>query len=223
MADNITAPGAGVVFASDDLAGVQYPRVKVSWGAEGVAVDASASNPLPVTLGLTDAQLRATPVAVSGTVTTGGLTDAELRATALPVSLTGQSVGVTGSVAVTGTFWQATQPVSIASAVAVTPPTNATTTRAYSLANALRVAFTATSTTEAALPTMGASREIRFAASARCWVKWGATGLTAAAAEAASFVLEANAPEVIAMPAGATHFRVIRDTADGNLLMTPVA
>lgn len=36
--------------------------------------------------GLTDAQLRATPVPVSGTVATGGLTDAQLRASAVPVS-----------------------------------------------------------------------------------------------------------------------------------------
>lgn len=36
---------------------------------------------------LTDAQLRATPVPVSGTVSTGGLTDAQLRASAVPVSL----------------------------------------------------------------------------------------------------------------------------------------
>jgi hypothetical protein len=105
----------------------------------------------------------------------------------------------------------------------LTVPLTSTTTRGYSLANALRVAFTATSTTEAALPTMGASREIRFAPSARCWVKWGATGLTAAAPEAASFVLEANSPEVLQIPAGATHFRVVRDSADGNLLLTPVA
>lgn len=35
---------------------------------------------------LTDAQLRATPVPISGTVATGGLTDAQLRATAVPIS-----------------------------------------------------------------------------------------------------------------------------------------
>jgi hypothetical protein len=45
----------------------------------------------------------------------GGLTDAELRATPVPVSGT---VGVSGSVPVTGTFFQATQPVSIAATVA---------------------------------------------------------------------------------------------------------
>lgn len=56
----------------------------------------------------------------------GGLTDAQLRAAAVPVSLASVpthavtqsgawSVSVSGSVAVTGTFWQATQPVSAAS------------------------------------------------------------------------------------------------------------
>jgi hypothetical protein len=37
-----------------------------------------------------------------------------------PLSITGSSVSIAGSVAVTGTFWQATQPVSIAAPVAVT-------------------------------------------------------------------------------------------------------
>ncbi|CAB4170126.1 hypothetical protein UFOVP1528_35 [uncultured Caudovirales phage] len=39
------------------------------------------------TEGLTNAQLRATPVPISGTVTTGGLTDTQLRASVVPVSL----------------------------------------------------------------------------------------------------------------------------------------
>ncbi len=97
---------------------------------------------------LTDDELRATPVPVSGTVATGGLTNAELRASAVPVSAaslplpsgaaqdgvdittpTAMPAGGSGirgwlsaiwtklnaSLAVTGTFWQATQPVSIAS------------------------------------------------------------------------------------------------------------
>lgn len=41
----------------------------------------------PVSWPLTDTQLRATPVPVSGTVTTWGLTDTQLRASAVPVSL----------------------------------------------------------------------------------------------------------------------------------------
>jgi hypothetical protein len=74
--------------------------------------------------GLTDAQLRASPVPVSGTVTASGpLTDAQLRASAVPVSGTfwQSTQPVSGTVAVsnfpstqavTGTFWQSTQPVS---------------------------------------------------------------------------------------------------------------
>ncbi len=63
--------------------------------------------------GLTDTQLRATPVPVSGTVTTGGLTDTQLRATPVPVSIsagaavighvitdTGSTTAVTGNVTV---------------------------------------------------------------------------------------------------------------------------
>lgn len=41
---------------------------------------------VPVSGPLTDTQLRATPVPVSGTVATGGLTDTQLRASAVPVS-----------------------------------------------------------------------------------------------------------------------------------------
>ncbi len=44
----------------------------------------------------------------------GGLSNVELRATPVPVSLT--STSITGSVATTGTYWQATQPVSLATA-----------------------------------------------------------------------------------------------------------
>jgi hypothetical protein len=50
-------------------------------------LNVAIAGPLAVTGPLTDAELRATPVPVSGTVATGGLTDAQLRATAVPVSL----------------------------------------------------------------------------------------------------------------------------------------
>jgi hypothetical protein len=51
MADNKqagAAVGVGPTFATDEIAGIDYPRSKVVWGVDGVAVDASASNPLPV-------------------------------------------------------------------------------------------------------------------------------------------------------------------------------
>lgn len=50
MADNGTA-ASGPTIAWDDIGpGVAYQRVKLSWGVDGSAVDASATNPLPTTL-----------------------------------------------------------------------------------------------------------------------------------------------------------------------------
>jgi hypothetical protein len=52
----------------DDVAGVKFQRVKVILGAEGVdGGDLSATNPLPVSGPLTDTQLRASAVLVTGT------------------------------------------------------------------------------------------------------------------------------------------------------------
>lgn len=67
--------------------------------AAAQAIEAAVEGTL-TTGGLTDAQLRANPVAVSGTVTatTGGLTDAELRAAAVPVSDGGGALTVDGTV-----------------------------------------------------------------------------------------------------------------------------
>ena len=107
-----------------------------------VSGSVSISGTPAVTGPLTDTQLRATAVPVSGTFwqatqpVSGPLTDVQLRATALPVSGTfwqatqpiSGSVSITGTAAVSGpltdtqlratavpvsgTFWQATQPVS---------------------------------------------------------------------------------------------------------------
>ena len=49
MADNTTLPGTGDVIATDDVGGVKYQRVKPAFGGDGVAIDVSATNPLPVT------------------------------------------------------------------------------------------------------------------------------------------------------------------------------
>lgn len=101
MADNVGyTPGAGAVVAADEIAGVLHQRVKLGVGADGVAVDVSSANPMPVTgtvtantglaQPLTDTQLRAVPLPISGTVATGltqPLTDAELRAAEVPVSV----------------------------------------------------------------------------------------------------------------------------------------
>jgi len=52
MSDNLTTPVAsGAVLATDDVAGVQYPRVKVSFGVDGSAADVSSSSRFPVDVG----------------------------------------------------------------------------------------------------------------------------------------------------------------------------
>lgn len=92
MADNVGyTPGTGATVAADEIAGVLHQRVKIGIGTDGVAVDVSSSNPMPVSgtvtantglsQPLTDAQLRASSVSVSGP-----LTDTQLRALAVPVS-----------------------------------------------------------------------------------------------------------------------------------------
>jgi hypothetical protein len=89
MSSNVLLnPGVGgKTVRTDEIGGAQYELVKLTLGVLGVDDGpVSATNPLPVLGPLTDAELRATPVPVSGTVATGGLTDAQLRASAVPVS-----------------------------------------------------------------------------------------------------------------------------------------
>jgi len=87
---------ASIPLASDAATQTTLEAARVILDAIQTAVQGT----LAVSGPLTDTQLRATAVPISGSVTTGGLTDTQLRATAVPVS---------------GTFWQATQPVSAAS------------------------------------------------------------------------------------------------------------
>lgn len=108
MSDNLLILDAASVnqqIRTTDDAGVQTPHHIVATLESGVPTPVSATAPLPVYGPLTDTELRAssvavvvdptfpvvvdssTPIAISGTVSTGGLTDAELRATAVPVSL----------------------------------------------------------------------------------------------------------------------------------------
>ncbi len=75
MVDNTQLPQAetiGDVIATDDLGGVKVQRVKLMLGSDGENDgDISASNPIPVTGALTNAQLRADPVAVTDGVLAG--------------------------------------------------------------------------------------------------------------------------------------------------------
>lgn len=49
MADNVGyTPGTGATVAADEIGGVLHQRVKLGIGDDGVAVDVSADNPMPV-------------------------------------------------------------------------------------------------------------------------------------------------------------------------------
>lgn len=49
MADNYTTTGTTDTFAGDEVGAIKVPRVKIQFGEDGTATDASTTNPLPVT------------------------------------------------------------------------------------------------------------------------------------------------------------------------------
>jgi hypothetical protein len=90
MADNSTLPvSVGTeVFANDDIGGVKYPRVKVTWGPDAIAndTDITTGKPMPVQLRGSDGTDRSNllPVSQSGTWTvqpgnTALMVEADLR------------------------------------------------------------------------------------------------------------------------------------------------
>ena len=95
-------------------------------------------------------------------------------------------------------------------------------TRAYDWAGNSRTAVATASTAAAALPTLSASRELMAHASTRCFVRLGESDVGAASAAAGHLVLEAGERFHFRVAVGNTHFRVIRDTADGFLTLTAV-
>lgn len=49
MPDNVGyTPGEGAIVAADEILGILYQRIKMTFGVDGVATDVSASNPMPV-------------------------------------------------------------------------------------------------------------------------------------------------------------------------------
>jgi hypothetical protein len=97
MPDNVIAPATGESFATDLVNGVHWPFSKMAFGPAGTAVPLADANGqrLPVTIGGTLPAFAAPPTVV------GPLTDAEMRAAPVAVSFTGQSVSITGVVPVT--------------------------------------------------------------------------------------------------------------------------
>ncbi|MES2904014.1 MAG: hypothetical protein V4696_07500 [Pseudomonadota bacterium] len=96
------------------------------------------------------------------------------------------------------------------------------TTRQYNSTNGVRLASGAASSAATALPTMGETREVRVHASEALWIRFGDSGV-AATLGATSIPFNAGSVEVVEVPGSATHFAVIRDSADGFVTLTPVA
>lgn len=95
-AASLPLPSGASTGAKQDTGNTSVANIDTKTPALGQAVMASSSpvviasnqSAVPVSGPLTDTQLRATPVPVSGTVTASGpLTDTQLRASAVPVSL----------------------------------------------------------------------------------------------------------------------------------------
>lgn len=70
MADNVIANSGsgGPTFATDEIAGVHYPRSKVTFGADGVSTDVSATDGLPVALVDLSTQTSFGPITAANTV-----------------------------------------------------------------------------------------------------------------------------------------------------------
>lgn len=119
MADNITfqatvaTPPSGAVVATDDVAGVQFQKVKIDVGGDGVSTILSTSNPLPVSQQGT--------VTVTGTVTAnlststyGGMTaltlDYDSAGTTQDMPIMGLALPGSGGAVAGGTF---TNPIRI--------------------------------------------------------------------------------------------------------------
>ncbi len=93
------------------------------------------------------------------------------------------------------------------------------TTRQYAVGTRAAVGST---TARTALPTLGDTHEVRILANTRCWIRFGSDSVEASVA-GTSIPFPADTPEVVIVPDSATHFAVIRDSADGFVTLTPVA
>lgn len=92
MADNFqtNAGSGGNTYASDDISSVHYPRVKISWGVDGSAVDASATNPFPIS----DA---------GGSLTVDGTVTVQDGGSTISIDDGAGSITVDGTVSISGT------------------------------------------------------------------------------------------------------------------------
>lgn len=117
-------------------------------------------------------------------------------------------------------------PIDAANPLPAAPPAASaygTGTREYNLAAGTRTAVAAASSAAVVIGTLGPSREVLIVPSVRCFIIFGSSGVAAAAVAAGNLPVPADAMFHARIPAGATHYRVIRDAAtDGFVSVIPV-
>lgn len=131
---NVTVSSvAGVVVVAGPLTNQQLRAAPIHVLVDSLPSGSTAltnselrATPVPVTItggggSLTDTQLRASPVTVNGTVTVGSATVTQATGSNLHVE-----VDAAPTTAVTGTFWQAIQPISGTVSVSSAPTTAVT-------------------------------------------------------------------------------------------------
>lgn len=116
----------------------------------------------------------------------------------------------------------ASAPVQVAATTAIPTTDSLGGTRAFNWANNVREAFTTSSTTAIALPTLGTSRELRIHTSVCAFIRFGASDVSPATVAAGQMISPADVPDVIRIPTGQTHIRVIGEAASGSISLTAV-
>jgi hypothetical protein len=138
VADNkvMNAGSGGATVATDEIAGVDYQRVKPQVGADGSAVDVSSANPLPVVqTGTPGLPTGASTAAKQPALGTAGTASADV--------ITVQGIASMTAVKVDGSA--VTQPVSLATLPVTNAGTFAVQIAANSSVNQAQIAGTTTS------------------------------------------------------------------------------
>ncbi len=113
--------------------------------------------------------------------------------------------------------------VNVVATTALTTADSLGGTREFNWENNVRETYTTTSTHAIALPTLGSRREARIHTSTAAFIKFGNSAVGAATVGQGNMMSPPEVPDVIKIPVGHTHFRIIGETAGGNISITAVA
>lgn len=218
MPDNVTAPAAGVPFATDEVGGVHFPYAKLAFGADNSAVPvADATNArLPVKLA------EALP---AGTATIGAVELATASLTTIGATNAAAAADETANTGLNGLLkgifavLRVRLPALVGGLLPVSVPRFAWSTRAYDFAAGQRL-----TTAGAGQVRSGAvaATEVLLHAQVRGFFRVG-DGTVSASVGAGSIPLEAGEKFHLQITSG-QFISWIRDGAtDGSLTIVPVA